>query len=54
MTADGKHSIGRLATAGVFWSVVQTWSNRLMTFAIFVEQARLPAPAPSSIRETGR
>lgn len=44
MTADGRHSIGRLATAGVFWSVVQTWSNRLITFVIFVVLARFLSP----------
>lgn len=44
MTADGKHSIGRLAAAGVFWSVVQTWSNRLITFVIFVVLARFLSP----------
>lgn len=44
MTADGQKSIGRLATTGVFWSVVQTWSNRLITFVIFVVLARFLSP----------
>ena len=38
-------SIGRLAVAGVAWSVVQSWGGRLITFLLFVLLARLLEPA---------
>ena len=42
---DVPPSIGRLAVAGIAWSVVQSWGGRLVTFLLFVLLARFLDPA---------
>lgn len=39
-----QQSLRQIASRGVFWSAVQTWSNRALTFLLAVFLARLLSP----------